>query len=341
MSVLHDCDVTVAVTCSSMGDHCCKTGLTVKVDRVIGTETANQYHLFPTMQLRELLRVLVLLSTIICQVYSIKVIADSISRSRNLLVTSHIDACNYLGNNERIVKDVNVHNFRAVTLLSTLFSLLIPLTTTFPSTAHAELGPLITEKEVIVYFKGDAQFLKNPVLEAIRKFDQIDPDTEFQNVNKVILLVPIVDILKDIESVSKLISANEADLVRANDILTNKKFDTAPFKKAFNRYSDNIYYSDPERANIYLAGGAVPNTQQTTQYLFRNSALTSIGDVKEDVKLLLDDVKKKKAIDPQTVADAIDDCREALEAMVSYFELADPADVKEARSIVYNSIQNS
>ena len=324
-----------------MRDQCCKTRILAKVGRVSDTEAANHYHLFSMMQFRELLRVPLLLISIICQVHSLKVVANSISRSSNLLVTSHTGTCNYQENNQNLIADGNGHNFRAVTLISTIFSLLIPLTTTFPSTAHAELGPLITEKEVIVYFKGDAQFLKNPVLEAIRKFDQIDPDTEFQNVNKVILLVPIVDILKDIESVSKLISANEADLARANDILTNKKFDTAPFKKAFNRYSDNIYYSDPERANIYLAGGAVPNTQQTTQYLFRNSALTSIGDVKEDVKLLLDDVKKKKAIDPQTVADAIDDCREALEAMVSYFELADPADVKEARSIVYNSIQKT
>ena len=217
-----------------MRDQCCKTGISAKIDRASDTEAACHCHLFSTMQFRELLRVPLLLISIICQVHSLKVVANSISRSSNLLVTSHTGTCNYQENNQNLIADGNGHNFRAVTLISTIFSLL--LTTTFPSTAHAELGPLITEKEVIVYFKGDAQFLKNPVLEAIRKFDQIDPDTEFQNVNKVILLVPIVDILKDIESVSKLISANEADLIRANDILTNKKFDTAPFKKSFNRY---------------------------------------------------------------------------------------------------------
>lgn len=237
------------------------------------------------------------------------------------------------------INQIRITNVNSKNLLAAMISVIIPVMMFFPAKSSADLGPLITEKEVITYFKVDPKFLKNPVLEAIRKIDQADPDTEFQNVNKVILLVPIVDIVKDIESVSKLITENVDDLAKANDILMNKKFDTAPFKKTFNRYSDNIYYSDPERANIYLAGGAVPNTQQTTQYLFRNSALTKIGDVKEDVQILLDDVKKKKPIDSQSVADSVDDCREALEALASYLELADPVDVKEARSIVYNAPQ--
>lgn len=229
--------------------------------------------------------------------------------------------------------------FNSITVLATVFSIMIPSLSTFPTIATADLGPLITEKEVIVYFKGNPEFLKNPVLEAIRKIDQIDPDTEFQNVNKVILLVPIIDIEKDIKSVSELITADKGNLEKANEILKSKKFDTAAFKKTFNRYSDNIYYSDPERANIYLGGGAVPNTQQTTQYLFRNSALTAIGDVKEDVQLLLDDMNKKKEVDSQAVADAVDDCREASEALTSYLELADPSDVKDARAIVYGGLK--
>jgi hypothetical protein len=248
-----------------------------------------------------------------------------------------------------LVRDTALSSFGSIAgsrgscspVIATLLSIALPIMTVLPMNAVADLGPLITEKEVVVYFKGNPEFLKNPVLEAIRKIDQIDPDTEYQNVNKVILLVPIVEIEKDIRSVSKLIAADASSLLAANNILTNKKFDTAPFKKTFNRYSDNIYYSDPERANIYLGGGAVPNTQQTTQYLFRNSALTAIGDVKEDVKFLLDDINKKKEVDPQAVADAIDDCREALEALTSYLELADPIDVKEANAVVYglNSVK--
>lgn len=227
------------------------------------------------------------------------------------------------------------------TVCSVILSVFLPvLSTPFLDIANADLGPLITEKQKIIYFKGDAQFLKNnKVLEAIRKIDQKDDDTEFQNVNKVILLVPIIDIEKDIGLVSKLITANENDLLKANAILINKKFDTIPFKKTFNRYSDNIYYSDPERANIYLGGGAVPNTQQTTQYLYRNSALTSISDIKEDVVLLLKDNSNKRPINEQSLLDCIDDCREASEALSSYLELADPTDVKEARNIVYSSAQ--
>ena len=281
----------------------------------------------------KLIAPLVLLFTILCLVDGLKILGTSATRRIGHTSALYSESRDSLGSVDNAYKS----RPSGAKIFATIFSMLIPLMSIAPMSANADLGPLITEKEVIVYLKVPAQFLKNPVLEAIRKIDQTDPDTEFQNVNKVILLVPIVDILKDIETVSKLISANEADLIKANEILTNKKFDTAPFKKTFNRYSDNIYYSDPERANIYLAGGAVPNTQQTTQYLFRNSALTSIGDVKEDVRFLLEDVKKKKVIDPQTVADAVDDCREALEAMTSYFELADPVDVKEARTIVYNT----
>ena len=116
-------------------------------------------------------------------------------------------------------------------VVATLLSIALPIMIALPMTAAADLGPLITEKEIVVYFKGNPEFLKNPVLEAIRKIDQIDPDTEYQNVNKVILLVPIVEIEKDIRSVSKLIVADASSLLAANDILTNKKFDTAPFKK--------------------------------------------------------------------------------------------------------------
>jgi len=36
-------------------------------------------------------------------------------------------------------------------------------------------------------------------------------------------------------------------------------YEVKTFKKTFNRYADNIYYSDPpRRANLYLGGGTTP-----------------------------------------------------------------------------------
>jgi hypothetical protein len=32
-------------------------------------------------------------------------------------------------------------------------------------------------------------------------------------------------------------------------------YDTIAFKRIFNAYADNVYYSDPDRANLYLGGG--------------------------------------------------------------------------------------
>ena len=243
------------------------------------------------------------------------------------------------------------------------------ISSSIPSPCHASESTIsmtapnkeLTTRQIII--RQTESFLTNPVLEAIRKIDQLDPDTEEQFANKVISLIPIMEINKDVEEVTQLIRTHQtSDLSKAFDILSNNKFDTIRFKKTFNRYSDNIFYTDSRQANLYLNGGAIPSSQQTQQYLYRNSILTSINDIKQDLDILINnnnnnnnnnkdgnsntnsninnnkDSNNNNNNNPsfdQIILDSIDDCKDALDSLQNYFELADPNDVKVARQIVY------
>jgi hypothetical protein len=63
----------------------------------------------------------------------------------------------------------------------------------------------------------------------------------------------------------------EGRWLEARSILSDSKYDKVSFKKIFNAYGDNIYYSDPDRANVYLGGGAMPRSEQSLAYLLRKS----------------------------------------------------------------------
>jgi hypothetical protein len=55
----------------------------------------------------------------------------------------------------------------------------------------------------------------------------------------------------------------------AQAALASPSFETKAIKKAFNAYSDNVYYEkgDSDRANLYLLGGTPPSSKQTIQYM--------------------------------------------------------------------------
>ena len=55
----------------------------------------------------------------------------------------------------------------------------------------------------------------------------------------------------------------------AQAALASPAFETKAIKKAFNAYSDNVYYEkgDSDRANLYLLGGTPPSSKQTIQYM--------------------------------------------------------------------------
>ena len=181
-------------------------------------------------------------------------------------------------------------------------------------------------------------FLTNPVLETMRKMDQVDNDENENSNQKALLLYPIIEISKEIEQIkSKLSSINDNEKVIVNEIqstLASSKYNSKEFKKIVNRYSDNIFYQDPRRANLYLGGGAIPDSSMTQKYLYRNVALTSIEDLKDDINTI---IKENRYNDKIIIDDTIDDINEIIDALDNYIKLCDPNDYKMAYEIYKSS----
>ena len=199
-------------------------------------------------------------------------------------------------------------------------------------------GEKLTTRQVII--RQTENFLTNPILEALRKADQLDadfPDDDARReTTKVLLLVPIIEIENEMVKIDKLLggSIDKTRLELAQRILLEPKYGSKVFKKIFNRYSDNIFYTNSKQANLYLAGGTTPSSQQTTQYLFRNSILTAIEFVQQDIAELLDSIEKNGAVSEQDVQDAASDLADASKALKSYLLLADPEDLAVARQLL-------
>ena len=134
--------------------------------------------------------------------------------------------------------------------------------------------------------------MTNPILEQLRIWEQEEADNikyngelergDAGNQGKInaypSLLIPILAISQDISYLYQLLvvvhhQEEEEDRRRrttpppphpvwsyrtALNVLTlnqTNAYDTIPFKRTFNAYADNVYYSDPDRANMYLGGG--------------------------------------------------------------------------------------
>jgi hypothetical protein len=100
------------------------------------------------------------------------------------------------------------------------------------------------------------------------------------------------------------------------------------FKKTFNRYGDNIYYSDPDRANLYLGGGATPRTEQSLAYLLRNDVLTNVESLKAELEYLLKENLFDETDDLYQYADV------AVGAMAKYLAVVPPNELDEAKHIL-------
>ena len=213
-----------------------------------------------------------------------------------------------------------------------------------PSMETAEM--LTTRQKVI---RGTNNFLTNPVLETVRKIDQMDFDDS--TTNKEVLLVPIVRIDTDFNTIKSLFEEMKSPSISSSNILQNLNkvleilnkpdYQKSNFKALFNRYSDNIFYTNPDQANIYLAGGTPPNSRQTEQYLLRNQVLNSVEFIRGDAESMIDDIKMKNSksssgnIDwEQIIIDTISDLEEGENALREYLKLADPKDVELATKIV-------
>lgn len=190
--------------------------------------------------------------------------------------------------------------------------------------------------------------LTNGVLEQIRIWNQEEADT-FQyggelapgdagNKGKVEayprLLVPIVQIANDLTTVNTLVrvDANDrpASWTKAQTILAQPQYQKLAFKKIFNAYGDNIYYSDPDRANAYLGGGATPKNEQSMAYLLRNDVLTNLENLQAELDYLL----KPSTPDTEGPEDLYSYAQTAKTAMDKYLTLAPPNELKAAMEMI-------
>lgn len=213
--------------------------------------------------------------------------------------------------------------------------------TPFPRLASvAAAAALVSWDPTLI--KQTESFLSNPVLEALRKAEQWEqdvPNAPNLETTKVLLLYPIVEISQDLSAVSSCLASPSAQCVATSaETLKQPKFQTKTFKKIFNRYSDNIFYSSTtsERANIYLGGGTTPDSAQTTQYLLRNVIITAVQNALQDVAELaqLSDQELRGEDRRLDVQDALSDVSESRQALDKYLALADPQDLATAKAIL-------
>lgn len=204
--------------------------------------------------------------------------------------------------------------------------------------SNAIAEPPLTARQVII--RQTESFLTNPVLEALRKADQFEQDVPRDldsETTKVLLLYPIVEINQELEDAATCLASPSPSCITTTDtIFKQPKYNPSVFKKIFNRYSDNIFYQDSKRANLYLGGGTTPDSQQTSQYLYRNSVLTNVEFAQQDVKGLLGLTTEELASTQrrQEVSDALSDIDEARASMKAYFRLADPKDLAGVKDVM-------
>jgi len=211
----------------------------------------------------------------------------------------------------------------------------------------------LSTRQIVI--RKSNEILSSPLLEQVRKATQEEKDDE-STLEPKLLLLPILDVQRDLQNVDKLLaSGGAANFAQANAILNKESFATIALKRAFNRYSDNIFYTNPKQANLYLGGGAVPNTPQTTAYLYRNDVILAVQNLQKDcVEISLDERKVASKVNAgagggggggqeeedlmQSVADARDDLRQGLDSLHEYLNLVDQKDLDGARAIRASSL---
>jgi hypothetical protein len=158
------------------------------------------------------------------------------------------------------------------------------------------------------------------------------------------LLVPIVRLQYDLKRIKALVAANGGGTSAASvgidewkqvqQIVTQPNYETQQFKTTFNAYGDNIYYSDPDRANLYLAGGATPKNEQSLAYLLRNDLLTSIQNLQVEVEYCLAHPDAAQQDNDVALYAA-----QASDSLERYLDLVPPRELDRARALLLASEQ--
>lgn len=200
---------------------------------------------------------------------------------------------------------------------------------------------------------GASNPLTNRVLEKVRMLQQDEADIMTYNgelaspdggppTMPARLLAPIVLLSDRLDGINKSLktvdlrgdaASVDATWMAARKALGQEPFTKKAFKRLFNAYSDNIWYVNPDRANIYLGGGAAPSTWQTTQYMQRNDALTNIENAVSELDYLLSERKEGTLPEQLDATDLLEYMTAAVGAFQQYFKLAPEKDLKAAREI--------
>ena len=144
------------------------------------------------------------------------------------------------------------------------------------------------------------------------------------------LLAPIVTIANEIDQVNLLVQDRPAGWKEARRILAQPKYEKLAFKKIFNAYGDNIYYSDPDRANVYLGGGASPKSEQSMAYLLRNDVLTNV----ENLQAELDYLMKDSTPADESTEDLLEYAKTIKTAMDKYLSIVPPNELQKAKELL-------
>ena len=143
-----------------------------------------------------------------------------------------------------------------------------------------------------------------------------------------------------LKRVNELVNlSNGAGLVAAQEILSQPKYQTKELKRIFNAFADNIYYSDPDRANLYLAGGATPKNAQSVAYLLRNDVLTNLEDLRSEVAYQLK-VRKENEVESIDASDLMEYGSKCYNAMLEYIALVPPEELKMAREMATSNTRS-
>jgi hypothetical protein len=196
--------------------------------------------------------------------------------------------------------------------------------------------------------------LLNPVLEQLRIWEQVDADNikyggelergDAGNKGKVnaypTLLVPILKIDQELNEIKTLVHSGDNNskpskdaMSKALTILQSPTYDKITFKKTFNKYGDNIYYSDPDRANMYLGGGATPKNEQSIAYLLRNDILTNMENLRAELEFLIKTTEEEN----ESVEDLYTYTDIVTSAMKKYLAQVPPNELKEAQNALASS----
>ncbi len=144
------------------------------------------------------------------------------------------------------------------------------------------------------------------------------------------LLIPILIIDRELEEVRGLVRDENrpSSWQKALAILEGTKYEKVAFKKIFNAYGDNIYYNDPDRANLYLGGGATPKTEQSIAYLLRNDILTNMENLRAELEYLLKNPSETEFEDLYSFADT------CTNTMKNYLAIVPPQELQQATKML-------